>query len=240
MAGRQHHTIPMPASKRFAAVKLLVDKRKLYPMDEALTLVKKTASAKFDEAVELHVHLGIDPSKGEQQVRGTIALPHGVGGKSKRVIAFVEASKEAEAKAAGADQVGGEELIAKIVSSQTTDFDVAVATPTMMPKLAKLAKLLGPKGLMPNPKTDTVGTNVTKMVSEQKAGKQSFKNDPTGNVHQIIGRASFSEAHLKDNLNALLELIRKNKPSSSKGIYIQTATLTTTMGPGVHLEVAQA
>ncbi len=229
----------MSDSKRFAAVKTLVDKKQAYPISEAIALVKKTASAKFDEAVELHLNLGIDPTKGDQQVRGTIALPHGVGGKAKRVAAFVEAAKEAEAKEAGADLVGGEELIAKISSSGTIEFDVAVATPAMMPKLAKLAKLLGPKGLMPNPKTDTVGPNVGKMVTEQKAGKQSFKNDSTGNVHQVFGRASFSEQQLTENLNALIELVKKLKPSSSKGIYVRGATIATTMGPGVKIEVAQ-
>ncbi len=238
-AGRHHHIHPMSDSKRFAAVKQLVDRKKAYPIDEAVALLKKTASAKFDEAVELHVRLGIDPTKGDQQVRGVIALPHGVGGKAKRVAAFVEAAKEQEAKEAGADLVGGEELIGQIASSQALDFDVAVATPAMMPKLAKLAKLLGPKGLMPNPKTDTVGPNVGRMVAEQKAGKQSFKNDATGNIHQVFGRASFSKADLKDNLNALLDAIRKLKPSSSKGIYLLNATVTTTMGPGIKLEVAQ-
>lgn len=229
----------MSDSKRFAAVKSLVDKKKTYPIDEALALVKKTASAKFDEAVELHLNLGIDASKGDQQVRGVIALPHGVGGKTKRVAAFVEAAKEQEAKDAGADIVGGEELIGKIASSQAIEFDVAIATPGMMPKLAKIAKLLGPKGLMPNPKTDTVGANVTKMITEQKAGKQSFKNDTTGNIHQVFGRASFSEEKLKANLVALLEAIQKLKPSSSKGIYVLNATITTTMGPGIKLAVAQ-
>ncbi len=232
-------SIIMSDSKRFAAIKALVDSKKHYPIDEAVALVKKTASAKFDEAVELHLNLGIDPTKGDQQVRGVISLPHGVGGKSKRVAAFVEAAKEAEAKEAGADVVGGEELIAKITQTQAMDFDVAIATPAMMPKLAKLAKLLGPKGLMPNPKTDTVGTNVTKMIAEQKAGKQSFKNDTTGNIHQVFGRASFSEEKLKENVNVLLDLVRKLKPSSSKGIYILSATIKTTMGPGIKVAVAQ-
>ncbi len=226
-------------SKRFSAVRELVDKKKVYPLADAIALVKKTASAKFDEAVELHVRLGIDPTKSDQQVRGTIALPHGVGGKTKRVAAFVEAAKEAEAKEAGADLVGGEELVAQIASSGAIDFDVAVATPAMMPKLAKLAKLLGPKGLMPNPKTDTVSANVAKMVAEQKAGKQSFKNDTFGNIHQVFGRASFSEAKLAENFNALIELIKKLKPSSSKGIYVQNASISCTMGPGIRVEVAQ-
>ena len=168
-------------------------------------------------------------------MRGTIALPHGVG-KSKRVAAFVEAAKEAEAKTAGADLIGNDELIEKIAQTSQIDFDVAIATPAMMPKLAKLARLLGPRGLMPNPKTDTVGTNVTKMITEQKAGKQSFKNDNTGNIHQVFGRASFSEDQLKDNLKALIEAIKRLKPAASKGIYLQSATITSTIGPGIKVE----
>jgi large subunit ribosomal protein L1 len=226
-------------SKRFAAVRALVDSKKSYTLPEAVALVKKTASAKFDEAVEVHLRLGVDPTKSDQQVRGVIALPHGVGGKAKRVAAFVEAAKEAEAKEAGADIFGGEDLIAKISSSGVIEFDVAVATPSMMPKLAKLAKLLGPKGLMPNPKTDTVSANVSKMIAEQKAGKQSFKNDTFGNIHQIVGRASFPEAKLAENLTAFIDLVKKLKPSSSKGIYVQNASISCTMGPGIRVEVAQ-
>ncbi len=224
-------------SKRFVEAKKFVDKTKTYSIDEAIALVKKAATAKYDEAIELHVRLGVDPSKSDQQVRGTIALPHGVG-KSKRVIAFVEAAKEAEAKAAGADVVGGEELIEKIAQTSQIDFDVAVATPAMMPKIAKLARLLGPRGLMPNPKTDTVGPNVTKMIGEQKAGKQSFKNDNTGNIHQVFGRASFSEDQLKENLRALLEAIKRLKPSASKGIYLRKTTITSTIGPGIKVDAS--
>lgn len=223
-------------SKRFEEANKLVDKTKTYSVDEAVTLVKKAATAKYDEAVELHVRLGIDPSKSDQQVRGTIALPHGVG-KTKRVAAFVEAAKEAEAKEAGADIVGGEELIEKIGQKGVIEFDVAVATPTMMPKIAKLAKLLGPRGLMPNPKTDTVGPNIAKMVGEQKAGKQSFKNDATGNIHQVFGRASFTEDQLKDNLRALVEAIKRLKPPASKGIYLKSATISSTIGPGIRVDI---
>lgn len=224
------------SGKKSAEAKKLIDKKKIYSVDEALAIVTKMPKRGFDEAVELHVNLGIDPTKGEQQVRGTIALPNGVGGKSKRVAAFVEAAKEADAKAAGADIIGGEELIAEIVSKGVINFDVAVATPAMMPKLAKLARILGPKGLMPNPKTDTVGPNVTKMVTEQKAGKQTFKNDAGANVHQIFGRVSFTEKQLKENLAALLDLIRKMKPASSKGIYVKSATIASTMGPAIHID----
>lgn len=225
----------MPKSKRFGVAKSLVEKSKTYSIDEAVALIKKTATAKYDESVELHVKLGIDASKSDQQIRGTISLPHGVG-KSKKVIAFVEAEKEAEAKAAGADIVGGEELVNEIAASGKLDFDVAVATPAMMPKIAKLARILGPRGMMPNPKTDTVSPNVTKMISEQKAGKQSFKNDPTGNVHQIFGRASFSEEQLKENLTALIDAIRKLKPSSSKGIFLRNVVIASTVGPGIKIQ----
>mgnify|MGYP001566725541 CR=1 FL=1 len=223
------------SSKRFEEAKKLVDKTKTYSITEALVLVKKTATATYDEAVELHIHLGINATKSDQQVRGTIALPHGVG-KSKRVAAFVEASKEDEARQAGADSVGGEELIEKIAQKGQVDFDVAVATPAMMPKLAKLAKLLGPRGLMPNPKTDTVGPNVNKMVTEQKAGKQSFKNDNTGNIHQIFGRTSFTEEQLKENLTALLDTIKRLKPAAAKGVYLKSTTISSTIGPGIKIE----
>lgn len=222
-------------SKRFQEAKKLVEKSKVYSVDEAVALVKKTATAKYDEAIELHIKLGVDPSKSDQQVRGTIALPHGVG-KTKRVIAFVEPAKEAEAKQAGADIIGGEELIEQISQKGQFDFDVAVATPAMMPKLAKLARLLGPRGLMPNPKTDTVGPNVIKMISEQKAGKQSFKNDTTGNIHQVFGRASFTEDQLKNNLRALLEAIKRLKPASSKGVFLKNVTIASTVGPGIKIE----
>jgi len=222
--------------KRFKQAMSLIEKGKLYTTDEAITLVKKTATSKFDEAIELHVRLGIDTKKSDQQVRGTISFPHSIG-KSKKVIAFVEASRESEAKEAGADIVGGEELIASLVQSGAIDFDVAVATPTMMPKLAKLAKILGPRGLMPNPKTETVGPNIKKMIEEQKAGKESFKNDVNGNLHQIFGRASLSEDQLKENLNLLIETLKRLKPHSSKGIYFRSSTITSTMGPAIKTEI---
>jgi len=222
-------------SKRFEEAKKLVDKDKVYTIPEAIALAKKTATAKYDEAIELHLRLGIDATKSDQQIRGTIALPHGTG-KTKRVAAFVEGEKEADAKAAGADIVGGEELIATIAQKGNIDFDVAVATPAMMPKLAKLARLLGPRGLMPNPKTDTVSPNVTKMVEEQKAGKESFKNDNTANVHQIFGRKSFTDAQLEENLRALLETVKRMKPQASKGIYLKSATIASTVGPGIKID----
>jgi large subunit ribosomal protein L1 len=166
-------------------------------------------------------------------------LPHG-SGKSKRVAAFVDSNNEAAAKAAGADIIATEEYIEELVKTGKIDFDVAVATPAMMPKLAKAAKILGPRGLMPNPKTDTVGPNITKIIEEQKAGKLSFKNDNTANVHVIAGKASFTAEKLADNINAIVDAIRKIKPASSKGIYIKSATVTSTMGPAVKLDVSQA
>ncbi len=222
-------------SIRFKQAKALVDKTKTYTIAEAVALAKKAATAKYDESMELHVRLGIDASKSDQQVRGTIALPHGTG-KTKRVAAFVEAEKEADAKAAGADIVGGDELIAMIATKGTIDFVVGVAPPAMMPKLAKLARLLGPRGLMPNPKTDTVSPNVTKMIAEQKAGKESFKNDPQGNLHQIFGRKSFTEAQLEANLRALLETVKRMKPQSSKGIYLRSSTIASSVGPGIKID----
>ncbi len=222
-------------STRFKQAKALVDKTKTCTIAEAVALAKKTATAKYDESMELHLRLGINATKSDQQIRGTIALPHGTG-KTKRVVAFVEAEKEADAKAAGADIVGSDELIAMIATKGTIDFDVAVATPAMMPKLAKLARLLGPRGLMPNPKTDTVSPNVTKMITEQKAGKESFKNDPQGNLHQIFGRKSFTEKQLEENLRALLETVKRMKPQSSKGIYLRSSTIASSVGPGIKVD----
>ncbi|MBI4133144.1 50S ribosomal protein L1 [Candidatus Uhrbacteria bacterium] len=223
----------MPQSKRFKEAQTLVDPKKIYSPEEAIELVKKTSTVKFDAAVEVHLRLGIDPKKSGEQVRGVVVLPHGTG-KTKRVCAFVSPDKETEANEAHADRVGGDELIAEITQSGKIDFDVAIATPDMMPRLAKLAKLLGPRGLMPNPKTDTVGTHVKKMVEEAKAGKISWRNDDTGNVHQLIGKVSFDTPKLVENLHALLESVRRAKPATAKGIYIQTAVLTSSMGPAIH------
>lgn len=224
------------SSNRFTAAKKGVEKNKTYAPAEAITLVKANATAKFDETIEIHMNLGIDPKQGDQQIRGTLTLPHG-SGKTKRVAAFVDAANEEAAKKAGADLVGGEEMIDEIVRTGKIDFDVAVATPAMMPKLAKAAKVLGPRGLMPNPKTDTVSANVGKMIEEQKAGKLSFKNDNTSNVHMIIGKASFDAEKLLANLTASVDAIRKAKPASSKGTYIKSLTITSTMGPAVKLDL---
>lgn len=223
-------------SKRIDEAKSLVDPKKVYTREEAIDLAKKTSTVKFDASVEVHLRLGIDPSKGDQQIRSTIILPHSVG-TTTRVAAFVSADKEKEAKAAGADIVGGEELIEEIKKTGKIDFNVAVATPDMMPKLAKVAKVLGPKGLMPNPKTETVGPDVKKMVEELKRGKLTFKNDDTANVHQIIGKVSLDNKQLLENLNAFIDAVLKAKPSSSKGTYISNASLSTSMGPGIKFQV---
>ena len=223
----------MAHSKRYKELAGLIDAKKIYTPSEAIELVQKTATTKFDSGIEVHVHLGVDPKKGEQQVRGTVALPHGTG-KTKRVAVFVvDAEKEKEAREAGADVIGGEEMIAKIASTSKIDFDVAVATPDMMPKMAKIAKVLGPKGLMPSPKNETVTTNLKKAIEELKRGKVAYKNDDTANVHQIIGKASFSKEKLLENFQAFMEALRRAKPATSKGVYMMSVTLTSTMGPGI-------
>ncbi|MDO8584422.1 MAG: 50S ribosomal protein L1 [bacterium] len=228
----------MPRSKRYIESKKLVDPKKLYAPEEAVELAKKTGNLKFDCTIEVHVNLGVDVKKGDQQVRSTITLPHSLG-KTKRVCAFVNADREKEAKEAGADVVGGEDLIAEIAKTSKFDFDVAVATPDMMPKLAKVAKVLGPAGLMPNPKTETVGPNVKKMVEELKKGKVAFKNDNTANIHQLLGKTSMDTKSLLENLTVFIEALKKAKPAASKGTYVKTITVKSTMGPGVHVDTAK-
>ncbi len=218
--------------KKFKAAAALVDPKKTYSTIEAMELAKQTSTTKFDGTVEVHLRLGIDPKKSDQQVRGTVSLPHG-SGKTRKVIAFVSADKEKEAKDAGADEIGTEETLAEIAKTGKFEWDLAVATPDMMPKMAKVAKVLGPKGLMPNPKSETVGTNVTKMVSELKKGKVAFKSDDYGIVHTVIGKVSFDAKALAENYETLVEAIRKIKPSSSKGVYLKNVTVATTMGPAI-------
>ena len=225
----------MAHSKRYAALKAAIDPKKTYSPEEALDMAKKGASTKFNAAIEVHVRLGIDPKKSDQQVRATVALPHGTG-KTKKVAVFVaNAEKEKEAKDAGADIVGGEELINEIAKTGKYEFEVAVATPDMMPKMAKIAKVLGPKGLMPSPKNETVTTNIAKTVGELRKGRVAFKADDTANLHQVIGKASFTNAQLLENYTAFMDAIRRAKPPSSKGVYIEGVTLTSTMGPGIRV-----
>ena len=183
------------------------------------------------------MNLGIDVKKGDQQVRSTIIFPHSIG-KTKRVAAFVSADKEKDARDAGAELVGGEQMIEELAKSGKIDFDVAVATPDMMAKMAKVAKILGPIGLMPNPKTDTVSTNVKKMVEEIKRGKVAFKNDNTANVHQAVGKVSMDAATIAANISALIDAVKKQHPASSKGVYLKSVTVTSTMGPGIKIDTA--
>lgn len=227
----------MAHSKRYLEAKKLVDQTKKYSPQEAVELVKKLGTAKFAESVEIHVRLGIDPKKSDQTVRSTMVFPNSIG-KTKRVVAFVSGEKEKDAKEAGADLIGGEDLINEIATTQAINFDVAVASPDMMPKLAKLARLLGPRGLMPNPKTDTVGPNIKKMVEDLKKGKVAFKNDTTGIIHQAIGKTSLEAKQILENLTAFMDAVRKAKPASSKGSYLKNVTLTTTMGPGISLDTS--
>ena len=216
------------------AIKAKIDKKKKYPLVEAVKLVKETANTKFDSSVEVHLKLGIDPKKGDQLVRGNVSLPHGTG-KKLRVAAFVTAAKEKEAKEAGAEVVGGQALIEQIKKDGKCDFDVAVAEPAIMKDLAVIARTLGQKGLMPNPRTGTVTAEIRKTIGELKKGKASFKNDDSANVHLMVGKASFSEEQLKENIEAFLDAIRKAKPENSKGVYLQSIFLSSTMGPSIRI-----
>lgn len=227
----------MPRSKRYTGAKALVEVKKLHTPEEAIELAKKTTTTKFPGSVEVHVRLGIDVKQSDQQIRATLVFPHSIGS-SKRVAAIVPESQQKDAKEAGADLVGGEELIDEIARTSKIDFDIAVATPDMMPKLAKVAKILGPKGIMPNPKTDTVGPNVKKMVEDLKRGKVAYKNDSTGNIHQVIGKSDLDAEKLIENFKALMDSLRRNKPASAKGVYVQNMTVSTTMGPGIKVDPA--
>ncbi len=221
-------------TKRMAASAAKVDKNKVYSLDEAIKLIKETSGVKFDASVEVHANLGIDPKKGDQQIRSTVVLPHGIG-KTKKVAVFASSEKEKEAKESGADVIYMEEDIKRLKDTGKIDFEIAVTTPDMMPKMAAVAKVLGPKGLMPNPKTETVGPNLKKMVEELKKGKITFKNDDTSNIHQLVGKVSFSEPQLKENISIFVEALKKAKPSSSKGTYIKNLVLCSTMGPAIRL-----
>jgi len=215
--------------------KAKVDAEKAYTPDEALAVLKEFKSAKFDETVELHMKLGIDVKKADQNIRGTISLPHGIG-KSVRVIAFAKGDKAAAAKAAGADEVGDDDL-AKKIEGGWTDFDIAIASPDMMRVVGKLGRVLGPQGKMPSPKSGTVTDDVATAVAEFKAGKIEFRADASGNVHVPVGKKSFDVQKLKENIEAFLNHIRAVKPSSSKGRYIQKVVLAATMSPGLRLAV---
>lgn len=213
------------------------DKEKAYPFSEAIALVKQINKAKFDASLEVHVRLGIDPKKSDQQIRGAVSLPNGTG-KTVRVAAFVSPEKEKECKEAGADMVGSEELIAEIKKSEKTDFEVAVAEPLMMRNLAVIAKILGTRGLMPSPKNDTVTPDPAKAITELKKGKISFKNDDTANLHVVIGRLSFDDQKLTENYDTFIETLRKAKPASAKGSYIKNIYICSSMSPSVKVSFA--
>jgi large subunit ribosomal protein L1 len=222
----------MAKAKKPAADQPSFDKSKAYPIAEAVSLTKQLSKVKFDATVELHVRLGIDPKKGEQAVRGAVSLPHGTG-KTIKVAAFVSDAKAKECKEAGADLVGGDELIAEIKKSEKTDFEVAVSEPGMMKNLAQIAKILGTRGLMPSPKNETVSPDPAKAVRELKKGKVSFKNDDTANLHLIVGKVSFSDENLAANLETAIDAIKKAKPATAKGTYLKSITVASTMGPGI-------
>ncbi|MCI6715299.1 MAG: 50S ribosomal protein L1 [Lachnospiraceae bacterium] len=228
----------MKHGKKYTEAAKLVDRATLYDTADAIALVKKTATAKFDETVEVHIRTGCDGRHAEQQIRGAVVLPNGTG-KSVKVLVFAKGDKVNEAEAAGADYVGGEELIPKIQNDGWLDFDVVVATPDMMGVVGRLGKVLGPKGLMPNPKAGTVTMDVTKAVNDIKAGKIEYRLDKANIIHVPVGKVSFDEAKLQENFDALMEAIVKAKPSALKGQYLRSITLTTTMGPGVKVNTAK-
>ena len=228
----------MNRGKKYVEAAKAVDRATLYDTDEAVALVKKVAVAKFDETIEAHIRTGCDGRHADQQIRGAVVLPHGTG-KKVRILVFAKDAKAEEAKAAGADYVGGMELIEKIQKENWFDFDVVVATPDMMGVVGRIGRVLGPKGLMPNPKAGTVTMDVTKAVNDIKAGKIEYRLDKTNIVHVPIGKASFSEEQLADNFQTLIDALNKARPAAVKGQYLKSVTLTSTMGPGVKINPAK-
>jgi large subunit ribosomal protein L1 len=221
--------------KHYQAASKQVEARP-YPLDEAIPLLQKIKYAKFDETVEVHMRLGVDPKHADQMVRGTVVMPNGLG-KSKKVLVIAGADRQKEAQDAGADIVGGEEIVTRIQSEGWTDFDAVIATPDMMRSVGKLGKVLGPRGLMPNPKTGTVTTEVAKAIKEIKAGKVEFRVDKTGIIHSPVGKLSFNTDKLIENASSLIQAVLKAKPAAAKGKYVKTATVCSTMSPGVSLDV---
>ncbi|MFC1663344.1 50S ribosomal protein L1 [Patescibacteria group bacterium] len=219
-------------SKRYQAAAQAIESNKIYSLDEAIQLTKKTTNTKFDAGIEVHFNLGIEPGKTNQSVKGTVTLPHGTG-KTVKVAVFCKPDKEEAVKKAGATLIGGEELIEEIKKTSKTDFDVAVATPDIMRSLAKIAKILGTRGLMPSPKNDTVTPTPEKAVAELLGGKTTFKSDNSGQVHLLAGKASFGDNELKENITTVIEAVKAAKPAETKGTYIRGLTLTSSMGPGI-------
>ena len=228
----------MKRGKKYTDAAKNIDRAVQYDTEEAISLVKKSAVAKFDETIECHIRTGCDGRRADQQIRGAVVLPNGTG-KTVKVLVFAKGAKADEAEAAGADYVGGEELIPKIQNDGWFDFDVVVATPDMMGVVGRLGRVLGPKGLMPNPKAGTVTMDVTKAIEDIKAGKIEYRLDKANIVHVPVGKASFTEEQLTENFNALMDAILKVKPAAVKGAYLKTITLTSTMGPGVKVNVAK-
>ena len=224
--------------KKYQDSAKLIDKTKLYDSNEAIALVCQTSKAKFDETIELHIRLGVDSRHADQQVRGAVVLPHGTG-KTVRTLVFAKGDKAEAAKAAGADYVGAEDMVAKITGENWFDFDVVIATPDMMVVIGRLSKILGPKGLMPNPKAGTVTMDVAKAVNEAKAGKIEYRLDKTNIIHCPIGKASFGAEKLQDNFNTLMGAVIKAKPAAAKGQYIKSCVIASTMGPGVKINQAK-
>lgn len=225
--------------KKYIEALKLVDKSKTYGLNEAVGIVKQTATAKFDETIELHVKLGVDSRHADQQVRGAIVLPHGTG-KVSKVLVFAKGEKATEAEKAGADYVGADDLVAKIQGENWFDFDVIVATPDMMGLVGRLGRVLGPKGLMPNPKSGTVTFDVERAVREIKAGKVEYRLDKTNIIHVPVGKASFEQEKLTENIRTLVEAVVKAKPAAAKGQYLRSVTLTSTMGPGIKINSSKA
>jgi large subunit ribosomal protein L1 len=221
--------------KRLRAAEAKIDRTKAYPLADAVALIKQSASAKFDETIEVALNLGVDPRHADQMVRGTVDLPHGTG-KSVRIAVFAKGDKAAEAKAAGADVVGAEDLAAAVQNGEI-NFDRCIATPDMMPVVGRLGRILGPRGLMPNPKLGTVTPNVGQAVRAAKAGQVQFRVEKAGIVHGGVGKASFDQASLVDNIKAFVDAVNRAKPSGAKGTYMKRAAISSTMGPGVHVEV---
>jgi large subunit ribosomal protein L1 len=222
-------------SKRYFELLQKIDKTKAYPLEEAIKLVKDTSSTKFNSTIDLAIRTGIDPAKTEQQIRSTVLLPHGTG-KKIRITVIAPPAKQKEAKEAGATKVGGEELIEEIAKKQKIDFDVLITVPEMMKDMAKVAKILGPKGLMPNPKTETVTPNIKKTVEDLIKGKITFRNDDFGNIHLAIGKSSFSEEQLIENFRTFLDLLKKMKPQTVKGDFIKKISISATMGPSIKVQ----